>query len=79
MKNKLKVGIISCGMIARSAHIPAYLRFSEYYDIVAVCDINIVAAKKTAKDFNIPLFYGDADEMLENNKLDVVSICSGNM
>ena len=49
MKNKLKVGIISCGMIARSAHIPAYLRFSEYYDIVAVCDINIVAAKKNCE------------------------------
>ncbi len=74
----LKVGIISCGMIARSAHIPAYLKFSEYYELVAVCDINIDAAKKTAEEFNIPHFYGDAEEMLKSHKIDVVSVCSGN-
>ena len=79
VKNKLKVGVISCGMIARSAHIPAYLRFSDYYEIVAVCDINLAAAQKTAEEFNIPNFYGDAEEMLKAHKLDVVSVCSGNM
>lgn len=75
----LKVGIISCGMIARSAHIPAYLRFNDYYKIIAVCDINLESAKKTAEEFNIPNFYGDAEEMLKNHELDVVSVCSGNM
>ncbi len=74
-----KVGIISCGMIARSAHIPAYKHFSEYYEIVAVCDINLEAAKKTAEEFNIPNYYADAEEMLKNHKLDVVSVCAGNM
>lgn len=76
---KIKVGVISCGMIARSAHIPAYLRFNEYYDVVAVCDINLEAAKKTAEDFSIPNYYGDAEEMLKSHELDVVSVCSGNM
>ena len=75
----LKVGIISCGMIARSAHIPAYLKFSDYYEIIAVCDINIEAAKCTAEEFGIKNYYGDAEEMLKKHKLDVVSVCSGNM
>ncbi len=74
-----KVGIISCGMIARSAHIPAYRNFNDLYQIVAVCDINIEAAKKTAEEFNIPNYYSDAEEMLKNHDLDVVSICSGNI
>ena len=36
-------------MIANSAHIPAYRRFAEDFEIVAVCDINEEAAKETAK------------------------------
>ena len=79
MSEKIKVGIISCGMIARGAHIPAYQRFSEFYEIVAVCDINLEAAKQTAKEFSIPKYYGDAREMFENENIDVVSVCSGNM
>ena len=75
----LKVGIISCGMIARSAHIPAYRHFSDLYEIVAVCDINAEAAKATAEEFDIPYYYNDAEEMLKTHQLDVVSICSGNM
>ena len=43
-----KVCIISCGMIANSAHIPAYRQFPEDYDIVAVYDINEKSAKDTA-------------------------------
>lgn len=79
-ENKIfKVGIISCGMIARSAHIPAYKYFSEYYEIVAVCDINEEAAKKTAEEFNISRYFTDAKEMLESCELDVVSVCSGNI
>ena len=39
-----KVCIISCGMIANSAHIPAFKQFSEDYEITAVCDVNETAA-----------------------------------
>ena len=74
-----KVGIISCGMIARSAHIPAYKNFSDLYEVVAVCDINVELAKKTAEEFDIPNYYSDAEEMLKNHDLDVVSVCAGNM
>ena len=73
-----KVCIISCGMIANSAHIPAYRQFSEDYEIVAVSDINEVAAKKTADKHGIKRFYTDAEEMLEKEKPDVVSVCVPN-
>ena len=79
VSDKFKVGIISCGMIARGAHIPAYQRFNDFYEIVAVCDINLETAKQTAEEFNIPKYYGDVREMFEAEKIDVVSVCSGNM
>ncbi len=75
----LKVAIISCGMIATNAHIPAYLDKKEYYEIAAVCDVNAELAEKTAKDFGIPNFYTDAKEMLIAEKPDVVSVCVPNL
>lgn len=75
---KLRVCIISCGMIARSAHIPAYQRFPDDYEIVAVCDINYKLAEETAARFSIPHAYADAETMLKAEKPDVVSVCAGN-
>ena len=49
-----KVCIISCGMIANSAHIPAYKQFSDDYEIVGVCDINEDAVKPLAEENNVP-------------------------
>ena len=74
----LKVCIISCGMIANSAHIPAYRYFSEDFDIVGVSDIDAVSAETTATRHGIPHWYTDARQMLEQCRPDVVSVCVPN-
>ncbi|MBE7011530.1 MAG: Gfo/Idh/MocA family oxidoreductase [Ruminococcaceae bacterium] len=73
-----KVCIISCGMIANEAHIPAYNQFPNDYKIVGVCDVNKKSAEDTAKRYNIANYYTDAQKMLENEKPDVVSLCVPN-
>ncbi|MBQ7841237.1 MAG: Gfo/Idh/MocA family oxidoreductase [Lachnospiraceae bacterium] len=73
-----KVCIISCGMIANEAHIPAYQQFSEDYEIVAVSDINEMAARDTAERHGILHYYTDAEKMLTEQKPDVVSVCVPN-
>lgn len=75
----LKVCIIGCGMIANSAHIPAYKAKSDVFEIAAVCDFSEKAAQKTANEHNIPAFYTDAKQMLLSEKPDVVSVCVPNM
>ena len=70
-----KVCIISCGMIANSAHIPAFKQFGEDYEIVGVCDVNENAARETAERHGIANYYTDAKEMLSKEKPDVVSVC----
>lgn len=73
-----KVCIISCGMIANTAHIPAYRQFPDDYEIVAVCDINEQAAKDTAERNGIAHYYTDPETMLQQEKPDVVSVCGPN-
>lgn len=74
----IKVAIISCGMIANNAHIPAYKHFSEDFEIVAVQDINETAARETAKRHGIKKYYTDARKMLEHESPDLVSVCVPN-
>ncbi len=74
----IKVCIISCGMIARSAHIPAYRTFPEDFEIVGVSDVVEEAAKKTAEEFGIPHYYTDSEQMLSTLRPDLVSVCVPN-
>ena len=78
MDKKLKVCIISAGMITNAAHIPAYLSSGDRCEVKAVCDLNAAAAEGTAKRFGIPNWYTDAEEMLEKEKPDIVSVCVPN-
>ena len=74
----LKVCIISCGMIANAAHIPAYKHFCEDFEIVGVSDINLENAKNTAERHGISRWYTDAEKMLEECRPDLVSVCVPN-
>ncbi len=75
----IRVCIIGCGMIARSAHIPAYMAHKEHFEIVAVCDAKEAVAKSVCEAFGIARYYTDAEQMLEAEKPEVVSVCAPNM
>ena len=48
MKDKIRIGIIGAGNIARNAHIPAYLKL-ENVEVAGVCDINAERAKGSCR------------------------------
>lgn len=77
-ESKLRVAVISCGMITNAAHIPAYRNLSDRVEVVAVCDVNPVSAEGTAKRFNVPNWYTDAETMLKTERPDLVSVCTPN-
>lgn len=60
---KLKVAIISAGMIANAAHIPAYQNLHEDVDLIGICDTNEEAARATAQRHGINNVFVDAKEM----------------
>lgn len=76
---KYRVAVIGAGMIANSAHIPAYKRLNDRVEIVAVADNREAAAKDSAVRHGIPHWYPDANEMIQKEKPDIVSVCMSNM
>jgi len=76
MENRnLKFAIVGCGRITK--------RHSELLgnnqiagaELVAACDIIQAKARKIGEQFHIP-YYTDAEEMLKNEEIDVISICT---
>lgn len=78
MSKKLKVAVIGNGMIANAAHIPAYRNLRDKIEIVAVADVRQAAAKETADRYSIPKWYTDPQQMLDECKPDLVSVCTPN-
>jgi len=78
MDKKIRVGIIGCGGIATATHIPNYRKI-EGVEIAACADIDEVAAKRVSEEFKILHHYKDYNEMLKEESLDAVSVCTPNM
>lgn len=73
----LKVGVIGSGAISELVHLPAY-RGDPRVDLVGVCDINEGRAKRIAKQFDVKTYFTDYSELLEQEEIDAVSICTPN-
>jgi predicted dehydrogenase len=73
---KIRAAIIGSGLIAGKKHIPAFLRLRPTTELVAVCDLNLSAAKQVAARFGIPKAYGNIAEMMNTEKPDLVDICT---
>ncbi|HET7657082.1 MAG TPA: Gfo/Idh/MocA family oxidoreductase [Bacillales bacterium] len=78
MTEKLRVGLIGAGGIARGAHIPNYLKCGERVELVAVSDVVKEKAEDLAQEFSIPHVYEDYEKMLREAGVDAVSICTPN-
>ena len=73
---KLKIGIVGCGRVSRTAHYDA-LRNNSCYDFLAVCDIDKQRADHWAKENDVKAYY-HIEEMLRQEQLDLVSINAPN-
>lgn len=81
-----KAAIVGCGRIAGlleddklrdkpCSHAGAYTSASKI-SLVACSSRNLKKTKAFAKKFNIPHYYEDYKKMLENHKIDILSICT---
>jgi predicted dehydrogenase len=76
---KLKVGIIGTGWIAES-HIESYLEMDDV-EVVAMADLIPGKAEKFAARYGVEgvHFYPSHKELIDNEQLDAVSVCTYNM
>ena len=76
MTSRLRVGIVGCGEVAVRQHIPGFARLKRNVVLQAVCDKNEELAKEAAKKFNIPRVHSNLSQMLSEEKLDIIDICT---
>lgn len=72
------LGIVGCGSIGIRAALE-HFQWHEYDDvcrIVAVCDAVPVRAKAVAEKYGVPKWYEDYAEMLQDEDVDAVTLCT---
>lgn len=75
---KVKVGIIGCGAIANSAHIPSYMA-CEDAEIKYFCDVIKEKAEKTAEKWGCGTAIEDYNIILNDPEIEAVSVCTPNL
>lgn len=79
MDKKLKIGIIGCGGIANGKHMPSLAKLDSV-EMVAFCDIVVERAEKAKEQYGTAdaKVYEDYKELLKDETIDVVHVCTPN-
>lgn len=72
----IKVGVIGCGKIAITRHLPEYASNPDA-EIVGVYDFNLERAKEVAEQYQTRA-YESVEEMLNDPQIEAVSVCVRN-
>ena len=75
MGNNYKWGIIGCGNVTELKSGPAYQKV-EGFDLYAVMRRDISKAEDYAIRHNVPKFYGDADDLINDPEIDAIYIAT---
>lgn len=75
----LKVAFIGTGMIANTAHIPAFLNLAGDVELAAVVNPNRASAEETARQHAIPGVYASIEAMLAEVRPDIVTVTTPNV
>jgi predicted dehydrogenase len=71
---RLRIGVVGCGEIAKTKHLPIWLRTKEV-QVIGVCDLNEEAALDVAKKFNIKYHFARMDDMINKAGVNLVDVC----
>jgi predicted dehydrogenase len=72
---KLRAGIVGAGYITQELHLPVLKNLGNV-EVTALCDRNASLAKEVSSRFKIKHVFYDVADMLANEKLDLVDICT---
>jgi predicted dehydrogenase len=73
----LRIGLVGVGAAAQISHIPTLMR-TEGLELVALCDRDPEKAQRVAQKFQIPIASSRLDDLLEDDTLDAIDICTPN-
>lgn len=73
MSDSLRFGLVGCGRIAQTAHLPA-LEKARGASLVALCDVRVLVARRLADRYAIERIYDDLDAFLADRDIEAVLI-----
>lgn len=73
----IKIAVVGTGQIAQNFHLPIYNKLPNV-ELVAVLDPDKIKAELIAERYGIKSIYTDIDDMLNNENIDAVDICTPN-
>jgi len=76
-RKTLRMGLVGVGAAAQVSHIPA-LRRIEDLELVALCDRDGEKAARVAQKFQVPRAHSRLDDLLSDDSIDAVDICTPN-
>ena len=76
-RKNLQLGLVGVGAVAQIAHIPA-LKRTEGLELAALCDRDPEKAARVAQKFGIPRVHKRLDDMLADDEIDALDICTPN-
>lgn len=75
---KLKVAVVGVGSIAQIVHLPI-LKKLEDVEVAAICDVDESKVHAIIKKFDIPRWYSQIDDLISEEDLDAIHICTNNL
>src|SRR5713226_7958073 len=72
----VRVAIIGLGAVTRNIHLPAYAQMKNRVTIVGGCDVDPTAQDLARGKWKLPHVCGDARELIDKTKPDIVSVCT---
>lgn len=72
--NKVRIGLIGCGMIAQVMHLPHLAELDEQYELAAICDVSPGQLAATHARYPQAKAYADYHDLLANPAVDAVMV-----
>ena len=78
MQTRLRIALIGLGTWAKTGHLPLYqsARFKRIVEVKAICSRSLEKAREWARLFDIPYAYDDYLQLLREQNLDVMVVCT---
>jgi predicted dehydrogenase len=74
MHERVRVGVIGCGLIAQVMHLPYLAELDDRFETVAVCDVAGDVAEACAARFRVPQVFTSWEELVGGPPLDAVLV-----
>jgi predicted dehydrogenase len=74
---RLKVGVIGCGLVAQVMHLHYLRELAEQFEIAAVCDVSTVRREACARDYGVAHRFDDWRALLDTDIDAVLVLTSG--